>query len=174
MLAWAYYLDGDAEQFYDGARKAIAANPNDVETLGLLAQYIGYAGRWQESEALTRRLRSLVAEVPNWHHYTEFKYHYRDKDYAAAAASARATLEIEHWAGPWYLALAYAGMGETDKAMQALAKARALEPNLTTEVVRGMMDALFLDQTHFALLMDGHAGLLALEQSLAATEATAD
>jgi adenylate cyclase len=109
----------------------------------------------------------LVAEVPNYQHYTEFNYHYRDKDYAAAAASARATLEIGHWAGPWYLALAYDGMGEDDKAMEALAKARALEPNLTIETVREMMDALFHDQGHVALLMDGHAQLMVLEESQA-------
>jgi adenylate cyclase len=167
ILAWAYYTDGDAEQFYDEARKAVAANPNDVETLATVTMFLGYAGRWDDSKELAQRIRGLGDNFPNWHNYTEFNYHYRDKDYAAAATSARATLEIEHWAGPWYLALAYAGMGEDDKTMEALAKARALEPNLSTEMVRGMLDALFLDQTHIALLMDGHAQLLALEESLA-------
>ena len=166
-LALAYYLSGDADKFYDEARKAINANPNDVETLALMAQYIGYSGRWQESKALTQRLRNLVTEVPIWHNYTEFNYHYRDKDYTAAAASARATLEIEHWGGPWGLALAYAGADENDKAMEALARARTLEPNLSNDVVRGLADALFLDQSHIALLLDGHARLLEIEQSLA-------
>jgi adenylate cyclase len=166
VLALAYYFDGDAEQFRDEARKAVALNPNDVNALAEMAMFVGFAGDWQGSKAITERLRSLVAEVVNWHNYTEFNYHYRDEDYAAAAASARATLEIEHWAGPWYLALAYAGMGEADKAMEALDKARALELDLTTEVVEEMVDALFLDQGHIALLMDGHAQLMALEESL--------
>ena len=105
--------------------------------------------------------------LPIWHHYTEFNYHYRDKDFVAAAASARASQGIEHWGAPWYLALAYAGMGENDKAMEAFAKARALEPNLTTDFVREARGTLFLDEAHLALLMDGHAGLLEIEQSRA-------
>jgi len=167
ILAWAYFSDGDDEQFYERAQKAVAANPNDVQTLTEMAMWIGYSGRWEESSALGERIKGLGDNFPNWHNYTEFNYHFHNKDYSAAAASARATLEIEHWAGPWYLALAYAGMGEDDKAVDALAKARALEPNLNTETVRGMVDALFLDQEHIALLMDGHAQLLALEESLA-------
>ena len=167
VMAWVYFTKREKDQYYEQAKKAIAANPNDVSTVAEAAMWLAYAGWWEESKTLTTRLRGLVKEVPNWHNYTEFNYHYRDKDYAAAAISARATLEIEHWAGPWFLALAYAGMDETDKAMEALAKARALEPNLTTETVRGLVDALFLDDVHIALLMNGHAGLLALEESLA-------
>ncbi|MDP6952764.1 MAG: tetratricopeptide repeat protein, partial [Alphaproteobacteria bacterium] len=45
-LAWAYYFAGDKEQFFDEARKAVEANPNDVETLALMAQFFGYGGRW--------------------------------------------------------------------------------------------------------------------------------
>ena len=166
-LAVAYYYSGDAEQFREEARKAVALNPNDATTLGEMAMWVGYSGDWVESKVWAERLRSLVAEVPAWHNWTEFNFHYRDKDFVAAAASARATLDMGHWASPWYLALAYAGLGEDEKALEALAKARALEPNLTTELVRGMMDALFLDLDHIALLMDGHAQLLALEDSLA-------
>ena len=132
-----------------------------------MAQAIGYAGRWDECKALTERLRNLTDNLPIWHHYTEFNYHYRDKDFVAAAASARASQGIEHWGAPWYLALAYAGMGENDKAMEAFAKARALEPNLTTDFVREARGTLFLDEAHLALLMDGHAGLLEIEQSRA-------
>jgi adenylate cyclase len=167
VLAVAFYSDGDAEQFQDEARKAIALNPNDINNVAEMAMWIGYSGDWEGSKALSERVRRLVGEAPNWHNWTEFNYHYRDKDYAAAATSARATLEIEHWASPWYLALAYAGMGETEKAMEALAKARTLDPNLDTETVREMVDYLFLDQTHIALLMDGHAQLLVLEESQA-------
>jgi adenylate cyclase len=167
VLAWAYFADGDDEQFYDTARKAVAANPDNPETLTEMAMWIGYSGRWDESNTLGERLRSLGAEVPSWHNFTEFNYHYRNKNYAAAAASARATLDVEHWAGPWYLALAYAGMGENEKANEALAKARAFEPNLTTETVRGMVDALFRDETHISLLIEGHAGLLEIEKNLA-------
>ena len=167
ILAWAYFSDGDDEQFYGMARKAVAANPNDVQTLVELAMWMGYSGRWDESDILLERLRKLEAELPNWHNYIYFNSHYRDKNFTAAAASARATLEIAHWAGPWYLALAYAGMGENTKAMEALSKARKLEPNLSTDVVHGMINALFLDETHIALLIEGHAGLLKIEQSLA-------
>jgi adenylate cyclase len=167
VLAWAYFSDGNDEQFYDMARRSVATNPDNTETLTEMAMWIGYSGRWDESKVLATRLRSLGAEVPSWHNYTEFNYHYRDKDYAAAAASARATLEIEHWAGPWYLALAYAGMGEDDKAIDALTMARDLEPDLSTETVRGMVEALFLDQTHIALLTNGHAELLEIEQGRA-------
>jgi adenylate cyclase len=167
VMAWVYFTKRDKDQYYEQAQKAIAVNPNDVSTVAEAAMWLGYAGWWEESEALTLRLRSLVKEVPNWHNYTEFNYHYRDRDYAAAAKSARATLEIEHWAGPWYLALAHAGNEENDKAIEALAKARALEPDLNTETVRGMVDALFLDEVHIALLMDGHTQLMALEESLA-------
>jgi adenylate cyclase len=166
-LAWAYYSQGDIEQFYDDARKAVAINPNEVQTLAEIAKWMGYGGKWVESRALTERLRSLVADVPVWHHFTEFNYHYRERNFAAAATSARAAQTIEHWAAPWYLALAYAGMGEDEKALEALAKARAIEPNLTTETVRGLADALFLDTDHIALLMAGHAGLLALEEAQA-------
>jgi adenylate cyclase len=166
-LAWAYYLDGDREQFFDEARKAIETNPNDVETLALMAQYIGYGGRWDESKVLTERLRSLTDNLPIWHNYTEFHYHYRDKDYAAAAVSARASQGIEHWGAPWYLALAYEGMGEDDKAMEALAKARAREPELTSDFVFKNRGALILDEVHLALLMEGHARLLEIEWSQA-------
>ena len=166
-LAWAYYLDGDREQFFDEARKAIETNPNDVETLALMAQYIGYGGRWDESKVLTERLRSLTDNLPIWHNYTEFHYHYRDKDYAAAAVSARASQGIEHWGAPWYLALAYEGMGEDDKAMEALAKARAREPELTPDFVLENRGTLILGEVHLALLMQGHARLLEIERNLA-------
>ena len=83
-LAWAYLFDRDKEQLFDEARKAIETNPNDVETLALMAQAIGYAGRWDECKALTERLRNLTDNLPIWHHYTEFNYHYRDKDFVAA------------------------------------------------------------------------------------------
>jgi TolB-like protein/DNA-binding SARP family transcriptional activator len=164
-LAIAYFYGGDAEQFRDEARKAVSLNPNDASTIGEMAMWVGYSGDWERSKALSERLRNLVAEVPEWHNWTEFNIHYRDKDYAAAATSARASLEMGHWAGPWYLGLAYAAMGEPDKAMEALAKARALEPNLTTDVVQEMVDVLFLDDVHIALLMDGHAGLLEIERT---------
>jgi len=166
-LAVAYFYGRNVEQFREEARKAVALNPNDATTLGEMAMWIGYSGDWEASKVFAERLRSLVVEVPNWHNWTEFNYHYRDKDYVAAAASARATMELGHWASPWYLALAYAGLGEDKKALEALAKARTIEPNLTTETVRGMVDALFLDTDHIALLMDGHAGLVALEEAQA-------
>ena len=166
-LAWAYFSNGDDEQFYDNARKAVAANPNNVGTLAEMAMWLGYSGRWDESKALAERLRRLGAEVPYWHNFTEFNYHYRDKDYVVAAASARAALEMEHWAAPWYLGLAYVRLGESEKALEALARARALEPNFSTELVRGTLDVLFLDLDHLALLMDGHAQLMALEESQA-------
>jgi adenylate cyclase len=166
-LAWAYFSNGDDEQFYDNACKAVAANPNNVGTLAEMAMWLGYSGRWDESKALAERLRSLGAEVPYWHNFTEFNYHYRDKNYTAAATSARAALEMEHWAAPWYLGLAYVRLGESEKALEALARARALEPTFSTDLVRGTLDVLFLDLEHLALLMDGHAQLMALEESQA-------
>ncbi len=165
-LSQAYYWSGDADKFHEEALKAIDANPNDVETIALMAQFIGYSGRWDESKALTKRLRELTDDVPIWHNYTEYQYHYRDKNFGGAAASARATLEIDHWSGPWALALAYTRMGENEKAVNALADARAMEPNLTDDVVRGLMEVLFLDQAHIALIMKGHAELMALEEEL--------
>ena len=166
VLALAYYYKGDPVQYRVEARRALAVNPNNIETICEIAMWTGYAGDWEQSAELISRAKRLGGELPAWNYWTEFNYHYRRKEYQQAVSAAREALIIGHWATPTYLALAYAEMGDSAGVRQSLHEARRLEPKLSRTMFSEMVDKLFLDREHFKRLMIGFDKAIAMEAAL--------
>ena len=164
VMALAYYFGGNGEQFLIEGRKAVEINVNDTNTLVEMAMFLSYVGRWDEGATLIQRLKHLQSKLPSWHFYTEFNHHYRNGEFEFAAEAARKTLEIPHWGGPFYLAIANAALGNKKLTSDALQQVREINPNISEEEIREVLNWLFIDKAHFALLMDAYHQAIALAE----------
>jgi adenylate cyclase len=134
-LARAYLYNGELQNFYAAAERALSLNPNDNYSLGTLGTYIAYTGRWQEGEALTKKAIALISptEPPKWWYWPWAKDHFRKGEYKEALAGFQRNLVPGFWVSQLVLAYTYGWLGDQVEAQKAVAKLRELKPGCTIE-----------------------------------------
>jgi adenylate cyclase len=132
-LATAYFSRHELDAFFAEAERALALNPNDVETLEALSYAIAYAGDWERGMALLSKAAELNPIHPNWYHLLFSFDHYRMGDYAQALVRAQQTNSPKWWRQYLGTTIAFAQLGRTDEAAAALETMLDLYPDVGTD-----------------------------------------
>lgn len=108
--------------------RSLALNPYDADTLAQMGFLKALRGRPVEALVWMDRARRLNPIHPEWYHYDRSVPLYSLGEYAAAAAE----LEKVPRLGPWglaRLAACHTQAGEAGKAVEAMRKAKGLQPD---------------------------------------------
>ena len=117
-LAKTHYFSGNVDQFLIHAEKALALNPNNVQTLSDLGFFTGFAGKWERGTAMVRKAMTLDPHYPGWYHFLFFYDHYRKREYDQALAEARHVDTPGLFFHHVVHAAAYGQLGRTEEAQK--------------------------------------------------------
>ncbi|WP_296339587.1 adenylate/guanylate cyclase domain-containing protein [Reyranella sp.] len=163
LLAYALCDIGDAKNSIEAARRALELDSNSVQALGPVALTTSFVGDPHEALKLMERVLDLAPA-----HYGRSNFvsitalvHWKLRNVARAVALADegADLQRDSLLGPLVQAVTLVGAGRLDDARAALTRARALRPDLSPAIVRGVVP--FADPADRAAVLDAlrQAGL---------------
>jgi len=151
-LAIIHYFRFENERFEAEAQRAINLNPNDPETLAEIGHYYAFMGKFERGIALTRQAMELNPLHPGWYHFSFARYHYDQRDYAAALADIESAglpdLGFRH-----LLTAATLGqLGDSKRAAESLARLKEILPDIPAPELLKMHNTAPDDLEH---LMEG-------------------
>ncbi len=148
-----HFFNHDNARFDAEARRALALNPNDPETLAEMGHYYAYMGDYERGAALTRRAIELNPLYPGWYHFSFVRERLAAHDYPGVLAEVR-KINMPQFYWTWLIEAAARGhLGDAEGAMAALAQAREQVPgfdpraelrkwNATPEAFEQVMEGL--------------------------------
>ncbi len=128
-LAIVHFFRHENAMFEAEAERALALNPNDPETLADIGHFYAFMGQFARGVALSERAKRLNPLYPGWYHFSAARYHYDQRDYAAAAADV-ARIGMPHFYWSHLFGAAALGQLGDPAAADALARMRALKPDV--------------------------------------------
>jgi TolB-like protein len=128
VLAQAYFFRRDLEAFLPAAEKAMALNPRDSNSLGILGLLIVHAGEFDRGAQITRRAMDLNPHHAAFYHFGPIWEHFHNLDYEKALVRAkRANMPGFFW--PYLVVAATCGhLGRQAEAEAAVKQLLDLDP----------------------------------------------
>ena len=126
-LAIVHFFRKETDQFYAEAERALSLNPNDPETLADIGHYLAFIGDSEKGIELSRRAQELNPLHPGWYFFSFARYHYNQRDYAAALSDVE-RIGMDHFYWSHMLRAAILGQLGRAEAAQSLEKIRTLKP----------------------------------------------
>ena len=128
VLAQAYFFRQDLEAFLPAAEKAMALNPRDSNSLGILGLLIVHAGEFDRGARITRRAMDLNPHHAAFYHFGPIWEHFHNRDYDKALVRAkRANMPGFFW--PYLVVAATCGhLGRRTEAEAAVKQLLDLDP----------------------------------------------
>jgi tetratricopeptide (TPR) repeat protein len=128
-LAIVHFFRGENDRFEEEARRALALNPNDPETLADVGHYLAFMGEFERGAELSRRAQQL-SEPSCTKLHSFARLHYHQKRYEDAV------VDVQHAGLPhfyWTHLLAAAALGQLGRAEASAARAHIFElkPNFS-------------------------------------------
>jgi TolB-like protein/DNA-binding winged helix-turn-helix (wHTH) protein/Tfp pilus assembly protein PilF len=122
-----WHLDRDWTAAETALRRAVELDPSSAIAHVMRGHILSQMGRGPEAEGLMRRARELEPLEPLGAALSS-QVAFQARQYSAAIDHARRAirLEADFWIGPMQLAQAYAELGQSDLALEALADAARL------------------------------------------------
>lgn len=158
-LAIVHFFRGENEKFEAEARRAIALNPNDPETLADIGHYLAFLGAFDRGVALSRRAQALNPLHPGWYHFSFARRHYDERAYEEVLADVERIAMPEFY---WTHLLHAAALGQLGRpdAAAALRRLYVLKPDFAAATELRKWNAAPADAEH---ILDGlrKAGLRA-------------
>jgi TolB-like protein/Tfp pilus assembly protein PilF len=129
-LAIVHFFRGENDRFEEEARRALALNPNDPETLADVGHYLAFMGEFERGAELSRRAQQLNPLYPSWYNFSFARLHYHQKRYEDAV------VDVQHAGLPhfyWTHLLTAAALGQLGRAEAGAARAHIFElkPNFS-------------------------------------------
>jgi cytochrome c-type biogenesis protein CcmH/NrfG len=123
-LAIVHFFRGENDRFEEEARRALALNPNDPETLAGVGHYLAFMGEFERGAELSRRAQQLNPLYPSWYNFSFARLHYHQKRYEDAV------VDVQHAGLPhfyWTHLLTAAALGQLGRAEAGAARAHIFE-----------------------------------------------
>lgn len=116
----SFYWDWDWSQAEQGARNVLEVDPNAAATYRLLAEIFSVTGRHDLAVDAVERSRELDPMLPSAQ-LKPILIYYLKRDYAAAIANARSSVELypQLWQGHWLLCLSLTAVARHEEAIAA-------------------------------------------------------
>jgi len=129
-LAVVHFFRGENAQFEAEAKRALALNPNDPETLADIGHYLAFMGEFERGTELTRRAQQLNPLHPGWYYFSFARQHYDQGAYADCLADVQ-RISMPHFY--WTRLLESAALGQLGRAEAAasLAEIFKLKPDFS-------------------------------------------
>jgi adenylate cyclase len=129
LAFYHYFTDFTGfESFYAAAEAAIEVNPNEVEVIADLGNFITYSGDWKRGIALSERARELDPNHAGWMYYPSFLDLYRREKYQDALALILKINYPDNYPIQTNLAAVYGQLGEIEKAKEVIEHIREIHP----------------------------------------------
>ena len=130
-LAIVHFFRHENKSFEAEARRALALNPNDAETVAEIGHFYICMGEFEKGIALTRQAVALNPLHPGWYYFAFAQYNYDRRDYAQVVADIEmADMPNFYWTH-LVKAAALGQLGEIERAAEALARMRELKPEFS-------------------------------------------
>lgn len=142
--------DGDLNRAIASARRAMTLNPSDTHAICDLADYLGYAGRLDEAEALLRQAMRMDPLHADWVRWTMGWIQWLSGRYEDALATMNEIPETPPMANR-VLALIYGALGRRVEAERAIQRLLKVKPDYSLSDVRLDYAGKFQD----GVVMDG-------------------
>ncbi len=137
-LSWRYEWDWPAAE--REFRYALELNPNYVDGHEQFIWYLAWRGRTTEVQQEVAKIRRLDPAYPfAWEEASVF-YHQRNYEALADTSKKLLASNPNHWAGHYYLAVAYEGLGRPQDAIPEYQKAVELSAG-NTDPMAGLAHA---------------------------------
>jgi non-specific serine/threonine protein kinase len=129
VLAQAYFFRHDLEAFLPAAEKAMALNPRDSNSLGILGLLIVHTGEFDRGARITRRAMDLNPHHAAYYHFGPIWEHFHNRDYEKALVRAkRANMPGFFW--PYLVVAATCGyLGRRTEAEAAVKELLEIDPD---------------------------------------------
>ena len=131
-LATAYFCRHELDACFAECERAIALNPNSVDTLAWLGLFLQHLGD-ERGIVLVRRAMELDPFHPTWLYLAVAHHHVGRGEYEEALTAARRLDMPDYFWPQVYLAVIYAELGRQSEAQSALEELRRLYPGFTVE-----------------------------------------
>ena len=139
-IAQVHFFRREIPAFRAAAEQAIALNPRDTDTLGVMGNMLADSGDFERGPALVRRAMELNPHFPDWFRFALTVEHFHKTDYAGALEElARVNMPGFFWKELWIAACAGLA-GRHAEAAAAAAELRRLDPDIERQA-REFMDA---------------------------------
>ena len=134
-MANVYMQAGEREQAFAGFEKTLKLNPNAGNVMATLAEALGYAGRLPEAIALLQKSMRLDPHHPEWFQWNLGWAQYSAGECDEALATMRKMSRMPPLANRT-LAATYICLGDSEKALAAIAALRDHDPEYSVAKFR--------------------------------------
>ena len=153
-LADMHYFVGDYEEFLIAAKRALALNPNNVETLANFALRYAQMDMPERSEALLEKTRRLNPYPPSWIYWADLHIAASRGDHEARLEAAQKVFVDGFFLSHGALAIAYINLGRDAEARAAVEAMLATPPGYTPEDIEQSLGDYIGSERLRALAMD--------------------
>lgn len=126
-MAYVHLEENEIDRAIAFSERALKLNPNDTTAMCDLADFLGYAGRTDEAEALLDRAMRMDPLHPDWVRWNMAWIQWLGGKYKQALQSMNAMSEIPPMANR-VLAIIYASLGRHDEGRAAVQKLVEFDP----------------------------------------------
>jgi tetratricopeptide (TPR) repeat protein len=113
------------------AERAIALNPNDIQNLGYLGNYLAWVGFWDEGAPLAEKaLRLSGPTAPRWWWWAIAKRHWVRGEYELALDGFRKACIPDRWLNELELAYTLPFLDRVEEARVHVQRVQKLYPGL--------------------------------------------
>jgi len=149
QLAQVNFFRRDLTRFRSTAERAIALNPLDTNTLGILGLLFVHAGDFDRGKQITQRAMELNENHAHWCQFSWIWYHCSRGEFELALDRvSRVNISGNFWI-PLATAAICSSLGRDDEAQAAVAQLLALDPEFASHARHD------IEAWHFASGLDG-------------------
>jgi tetratricopeptide (TPR) repeat protein len=132
QLAQVYFFRRDLVRFRRAADRAIALNPLDTNTLGIIGLLFVHIGEFERGIEITQRAMELNENHAHWCHFSWIWYHCSRDEFAEALDRiSRINISGNFWI-PLATAAIYAQLDREQEARNAVARLLELDPGFAS------------------------------------------
>ena len=128
-LAIVHFFQGENDKFRAEARRALALNPNDPETLADIGHFYAFMGEFEHGLELSLRAQELNPLHPGWYHFSAVRFHYDVGNYEETLADLQKVGMSDFYWTHLFAAAALGQLGRIDEAAVSLGTMLALKPD---------------------------------------------
>lgn len=147
-MAYVYLQENDLDRAIARAERVLELNPNDTNGMCDLAEFLGYAGRFDEAEKLLQQAMRLDPLYPDWIRWNMAWVQWLKRDCDSALQSMMAISKMPPMANR-VLATIFMCLGRRNEAREAVRQLLEFDPGYSIADVRRNYCGKFRNDTDF-------------------------